>query len=1107
MGAGVIGVTVAFAAWRAGRFRQRPTDVQVARYVEERAPNLDEALVSATESITKANDSPIVGLLIADAAARVGAVDLDTVVSRADLRRQAVQAAAAGAVLIASLVLLREPVLQGLEVLRMRVAPPQLALEVEPGNAIVREGTQVSFRARVTGLPVRVPREALTVRLDLPEGGRALAMQPEGQWQTVALDRAEQTFTYQVSGHGLTSSSFRVEVKPRPRVTRIDLHYRFPSFSGLEPHVAEDSGDIYAPAGTRVRMVVHTSVPVEKADVGLGSGATVPLGSTLGRTTEGELVVSRDDTYRLTLVEADGERTIDDTEYFVRTVDDRPPEVRIVRPAGDKRVTRLEEVVIEARADDDFGVDGLELVYAARGGAETAVRLAGRAGESATGRHTLFLEELDVQPGDFVSYYARARDVGRGKRPTEVRSDIFFLEVRPFNEEFQAAQSAAMMGAGGGAFDDLAARQKELIIATWKIERRSRAGRSADDVRALARAQGELKAKAEQVAARLVPQATSRRSRQGQAQQEPAAAAADQPMRRAVEAMGRSQQALEAQKPGEAIPHEMEALNQLLRADAEVTRRQVARQQSAGGGGGGRSGNQDLSSLFDRELQRQQQTNYETRATTQEAEQREQQGSEALDKLRELARRQDELGRRQAELARRRGQMAADEARRQLERLTREQEDVRRELERLSAELGQQQQQSGGQSSSRGGQQSGSLQQAADAMRQAASGLSGERLSEAAQEAQRAADRLRQAERAMAGTLPDEAARQAGDLKMQAGQLAELERRLARQLREGNGLSADQLRQMAGEQERAAERAASLGRNARAAVGSEQASRDPRQGAGQAGQAGQEGARTLADGRLEADLRASARSLRELAGQGSGAGREQPRQEAERAEGIARALETAARALGRGVGDTGDRSALSEQLARAGELRDRLGELTRQLREGARTGEGRAQGRDQAGEAPSSQGQQGQGQAASGQSPSQSGRQGQGAAGGQGSGGGDGRPGPEEVARELRSLQRLAEGLGEDGEGLRRALQTLEGYAPGRSAPGTESWKQDFARWESLRRDVGESLEQVQARLSEQLRAEERENRLDAGASDAAPDAFRREVARYYRALARKPQS
>ncbi len=166
-------------------------------------------------------------------------------------------------------------------------------------------------------------------------------------------------------------------------------------------------------------------------------------------------------------------------------------------------------------------------------------------------------------------------------------------------------------------------------------------------------------------------------------------------------------------------------------------------------------------------------------------------------------------------------------------------------------------------------------------------------------------------------------------------------------------------------------------------------------------------------------------------------------------------------------------------------------------------GDARAQG--QSGQRGEPGREAGPGPPRPGQGPPSS-SQGQSGAGGQGGGGADGRPGPEEIGRELRSLQRLAEGLGEEGEGLRRALQTLEGYAPGRSAPGTESWKQDFARWESLRRDLGESLEQVQARLSDQLRAGERENRLDAGASDAAPDAYRREVARYYRSLAKKPQ-
>ena len=45
-----------------------------------------------------------------------------------------------------------------------------------------------------------------------------------------------------------------------------------------------------------------------------------------------------------------------------------------------------------------------------------------------------------------VSYYVRARDLARGKKSSESRSDIFFLEVRPFEEEFTLAPDAG--GAG-----------------------------------------------------------------------------------------------------------------------------------------------------------------------------------------------------------------------------------------------------------------------------------------------------------------------------------------------------------------------------------------------------------------------------------------------------------------------------------------------------------------------------------------------------------------------------------------------------------------------------------------------------------------------------------
>ena len=52
-----------------------------------------------------------------------------------------------------------------------------------------------------------------------------------------------------------------------------------------------------------------------------------------------------------------------DTEYFIRLMTDRPPDVRILRPGGDAQITPLEEVAIEARADDDHGIDRFDLVY------------------------------------------------------------------------------------------------------------------------------------------------------------------------------------------------------------------------------------------------------------------------------------------------------------------------------------------------------------------------------------------------------------------------------------------------------------------------------------------------------------------------------------------------------------------------------------------------------------------------------------------------------------------------------------------------------------------------------------------------------------------------
>ena len=374
------------------------------------------------------------------------------------------------------------------------------------------------------------------------------------------------------------------------------------------------------------------------------------------------MTIVEDNAYRVSLTDREGLSNPGDTEYFIRVLEDRPPDVHITRPAGDRGVTRLEEEDIEAQADDDYGIERLELVYAVRGGTEQVIALpVPRRATSVSARHTLYFEDLDVQPGDFVSYYVRARDITRGKRSNEARSDIFFLEVRPFEQEFALTQSQSMSGSGyNGAIDELVNAQRQVIVATWKLDRRTQdagGARSERDIRAVARTEDDLKARVEQTASSF--RESTMRDPRGRSPGTGSLSASqarpeEDAMATAANAMLQAVSSLEKLETGPALPPEMRALNSLLRAQADIKRRQLSLDSSAGAADNANR-NYDISTLFDRELRRQQQTSYETQKSAQRPEMR----GDTLDAIKELARRQDELLRRQQEAAR--GQISPED--------------------------------------------------------------------------------------------------------------------------------------------------------------------------------------------------------------------------------------------------------------------------------------------------------------------------------------------------------------------------------------------------------------------------------------------------------------
>jgi hypothetical protein len=1068
------------AAWLvARRIEPRPDDLRVARFIEERAEGMDDAramddaVVSAVQASKAGPSDPraaFAPLVVNGALRKLEGIDAHSLIPPAVLRRSGA-AALGGAALLAVTLVIGSPALRlSLETARLRLFPQSVSVEVLPGDVRVVAGRPVTIRARLRSGDEMLSRAVPMLTVSAGSESRTVEMTRGNDGFEFAFESVDRSFKYKVTAGGVTSNEYGVTAIFPPRVARIDVHYSYPSFSSLKPRADEDGGDVYAPAGTRVRLEIHTDKPVASGTLGLLDGAP-PLRLTAGQVLEGEFVVKRDDSYRVRVVDADGLASADDSEYFIRVMEDRPPDVRILRPGGDQGITPLQEVAIEARAEDDYGIASLDLVYSVAGGRERVVPFKETAGGATdrTGAVLLAAEELNVRPGDLITYYARARDVARGRRSTESQSDMFFLEVKPFSEEFVAAQSQAS-GAGGGdpQIEALIQAQKDIISATWNLERRAAAGRSADDVKAIAKAQAELKERVERTLGGRTRRGRGfmieRQLPQPPPQQRPSPQG--DPIASAVEAMTKAIEQLASEKTRDAIPHEMSALNGLLQAQAEVRRRQIMQARGAGSGGGNRQ-SQDLSALFDKELQRQQRTNYEQRSQVEETQDRQQSNQDLQDRIKDLARRQEELNRQQRDLA----QMQAEERKRQLERLAREQQELQRQVEELSKEMeqrglqGQQSQQSGQQQSGqqqsgqqqsgqqqsgqqqsgqqRAGQQSGQQSQnnagmrsALEQMRRAADDLRKNDTESAARNGERAADQLRQLEQQMRGNGADARQRAAADLQAEAEQIAQEQRRIAaeaeRMEKSGAG-DADARRRLAADKDRLSDRVDALKRGAER-LGGDKGAADEQARA-------REAAAALEREKVGERMRQSARQMRDGA---------RPSSQAE--QQVARTLDQVVDKLGGAA--SADARKLADQLDQSRQIREKLDQLEAQMRQ--------AEGRND----------------------------------------GDFEKLRQQYQQELaRARDTLGRASNEQRDGSRGGTPEQQEFS--RSAPGTEAFKQDRSNWQSLRKDVDRALEEHDAAVSRQLAKTLGEDRLNAGGSERIPEQYRRLVAKYYESLAR----
>ena len=1103
------------------------SDERVALYLEEYDPTLQASVLSALEEAKRgdragnANYSPaIVEQLIQSAVEHCRQLDLGSSVERQKIRRSSSYLVAVSAAALLAFILGPSYLRYGATALMTPTGSVEAAspysIQVLPGDATIARGSDFEVTAQLVGfetndvnLFMRMSSSAPYEQVPLLPQEAVEGDQPlSGAFETVLFDVRDET-EYFVEAIGVQSEVFSLDVIDLPYVEHLELEYRFPEYTGLEPRLIQDGGDIAVLRGTEVIVRIFPTMTTPGGRLVFDADTAIDLGRRQDGVLTSSFTVEEDGFYQVELIGPSGERVNASPQYTIDVLTDQAPAVMFVKPGRDTTANSIEEVFLEARADDDFGVRSLSLTYSVNGGPEETVELfdsdEGGLKEISAG-HTLFLEEFDLEPGDFVSYYGSAGDNQAGGNRI-VKSDLYFIQIRAFRRDFRAAQSQGGGGGGGGGGDAraLSEAQRQIISATFNVIR-DRESISEEEYREqlvfLTLAQGRLREQVETLLRRM-------NSRVMPA--DPAFRSILAVLPQAATEMQAAETALQGQDEDEALPAEQRALQQLQRAEEAYDEVRVQQGGGGGGGGGGQNAAEDLADLFELELNKLQ-NQYETVQRGQQQES-DNQIDALMERLRELARRQEQEAERQRRRARG-GQTARAGGGASQRALAEEAEEAARRLERLARE----------QQSPQMMQAARRLQEAADAMRQAAANADNQGFAEAGA----ALDRLREVQQELQSQQSGRLARDIEEAQRRAAELAQEEAGVSDQVRALDGLEGEErterIQRLMERKNEMFDEVTDLER------GLDSTSAEFRRDERNASRALQEAANGIRESKLKEKIRYSRGLVRARSP-------EYARQFEEEISGdiadLEQQLAEAAGAVGNAEG-----TGLEQALGRARDLVRGLESLEQRIRQGD---ERAANERGQAGESgeqeqSSQESQQAQG-GQQGQQAAQGGQQGQqaqggqqGQEGGQSSQGGqaaDGRAGdsfggafaggapgnrrpgdgafdPRDIRQwqrefrergeDTRDLQRVlrAENFGEVGE-LDEVLQAMRQFDDPRIYQSAE----EIARLQSF---VIEELKRFEYRLRREVDGDSDE--LFLAASDEVPVEFRDLIEEYFKALA-----
>ena len=360
-------------------------------------------------------------------------------------------------------------------------------LQVEPGNADIEKGNAQLVVATFSG--------------DTPATAELVVTQGEEEFRLpmnkslddpvfgARINRVDQDTLYRVEFGDSYSETYKLRVFEYPAMVSNEAKVEYPPYTSKPLKTYTNVRRLSAVTGSTAELTLQLNQAVEEAKLIPKEGEPLWLQPVPGDPTRQIISIPFRNVgstrYELQLQNSVGRKNKENSRLVVNVQANKLPKIRLVKPSRDTQVSAVEELDLKAKIYDDFGIQRVGFSYSV-GDLEKEVELGSDLPQSQKEVEALLdMEALAVEPRQMVSYYFWVEDQIENKKTRRVSSDLFFAEVRPFDEIYRQSQGAgnsqnqqrsqsSQQNNDARGTQQALKLQKDIVNAAWNTLRRER---------------------------------------------------------------------------------------------------------------------------------------------------------------------------------------------------------------------------------------------------------------------------------------------------------------------------------------------------------------------------------------------------------------------------------------------------------------------------------------------------------------------------------------------------------------------------------------------------------------------------------------------------------